>query len=87
MDDYSASPEPFDAADAAFRLLCAGPQPLSLHAAKVAAGRPARPVPLPSGTGPADSMDAIQRGTTRRKPRGNLYGTSTGSTREPAVSY
>ena len=40
------SPEPFDAADAAFRLLCAGPQPLALHAAKVAAGLPDRPVPL-----------------------------------------
>ena len=46
MDDYSASPEPFDAADAAFRLLCAGPQPLSLHAAELAAGLPDRPVPL-----------------------------------------
>ncbi len=46
MDDYSASPEPFDAADAAFRLLCAGPQPLALHASKVAAGLPGRPVPL-----------------------------------------
>ena len=40
------APEPFDAADAAFRLLCAGPQPLALHAAKVAAGLPDRPVPL-----------------------------------------
>ena len=39
-------PEPFDAADTAFRLLCAGPQPLALHAAKVAAGLPDRPVPL-----------------------------------------
>ena len=46
MDDHSASPEPFDAADAAFRLLCAGPQPLALHASKVAAGLPDRPVPL-----------------------------------------
>ena len=46
MDDLSASPEPFDAADAAFRLLCAGPQPLALHASKVAAGLPDRPVPL-----------------------------------------
>ena len=45
MDDHSA-PEPFDAADTAFRLLCAGPQPLALHAAKVAAGLPDRPVPL-----------------------------------------
>ena len=41
-----AAPEPFDAADAAFRLLCAGPQPLALHAAAVAAGLPDRPVPL-----------------------------------------
>ena len=40
------SPEPFDAAETAFRLLCAGPQPLALHAAKVAAGLPDRPVPL-----------------------------------------
>ena len=46
MDDHSASPEPFDAADAAFRLLCAGPQPLALHASKAAAGLPDRPVPL-----------------------------------------
>jgi hypothetical protein len=46
MDDHSAAPEPFDAAEAAFRLLCAGPQPLALHACKVAAGLPDRPVPL-----------------------------------------
>ena len=46
MDDHSASPEPFDAADAAFRLLCAGPQPLAVHASKIAAGLPDRPVPL-----------------------------------------
>jgi hypothetical protein len=46
MDDHSASPGPFDAAEAAFRLLCAGPQPLALHAAKIAAGLPDRPVPL-----------------------------------------
>jgi len=46
MDDHSAAPEPFDAAEVAFRLLCAGPQPLALHAAKVAAGLPDRPVPL-----------------------------------------
>jgi hypothetical protein len=46
MGDSSASPEPFDAADAAFRLLCAGPQPLALHAAKAAPGLPDRPVPL-----------------------------------------
>ena len=45
MDDHAA-PEPFDAADTAFRLLCAGPQPLALHASKVAAGLPDRPVPL-----------------------------------------
>ena len=46
MDDHSAAPEPFDAADTAFRLLCAGPQPLALHASKVAAGLPDRPVPV-----------------------------------------
>ena len=46
MDDHSASPGPFDAAETAFRLLCAGPQPLALHASKVAAGLPDRPVPL-----------------------------------------
>jgi len=46
MDDHTASSEPFDAAEAAFRLLCAGPQPLALHAGKVAAGLPGRPVPL-----------------------------------------
>ena len=46
MDNHSASPGFFDTAEAAFRLLCAGPQPLALHAAKVAAGLPDRPVPL-----------------------------------------
>jgi len=46
MDDHSAAPEPFDAADTAFRLLCAGPQPLALHASRVAVGLPDRPVPL-----------------------------------------
>ena len=35
---HSASPEPFDAADAAFRLLCAGPQPLAVPASKIATG-------------------------------------------------
>jgi len=45
MDDQTA-PEPFDAAETAFRLLCAGPQPLALRAAEVAAGLPDRPVPL-----------------------------------------
>src|SRR5260370_18995257 len=45
MDDHTA-PEPFDAADTAFRLLCAGPQPLALHASKVAAGLPDRLVPV-----------------------------------------
>jgi hypothetical protein len=46
MDDHCAAPEPFDAADTAFGLLCAGPQPLALHASRVAAGLPDRPVPL-----------------------------------------
>jgi len=46
MDNHPAAPEPFDAADAAFRLLCAGPQPLALHASQVAAGLPDRPMPL-----------------------------------------
>src|SRR5579863_1411423 len=46
MDNHPAAPGPFDAADAAFRLLCAGPQPLALHASRVAAGLPDRPVPL-----------------------------------------
>ena len=45
MDDYSA-PGPFDAAEAAFRLLCTGPDPLALHGASIAAGLPGRPVPL-----------------------------------------
>jgi hypothetical protein len=45
MDDQTA-PEPFDAADTAFRLLCAGPRPLALHAAEVAAGLPDRLVPV-----------------------------------------
>ena len=46
MDDYSAPADALDAADAAFRLLCAGPRPLSLHASRLAAGLPDRPVPL-----------------------------------------
>jgi hypothetical protein len=45
MDDQTAL-EPFDAADTAFRLLCAGPQPLALHASRVAAGLPDRLVPV-----------------------------------------
>jgi hypothetical protein len=46
MDNHCASPEPFEAAESAFALLCAGPQPLALHASRVAAGLPDRPVPL-----------------------------------------
>jgi len=46
MGNHPASPGFFDTAEAAFRLLCADPQPLALHAAKVAAGLPDRPVPL-----------------------------------------
>ena len=37
---------PLDSADAAFRALTAGPQPLALHAAALAAGLPDRMVPL-----------------------------------------
>jgi hypothetical protein len=46
MDDRPPVPEPFEAAESAFALLCAGPQPLALRAARVAAGLPDRPVPL-----------------------------------------
>src|SRR6202042_1297084 len=46
MDNHPDGPEPFDAADTAFRLLCAGPQPMALHAAKVPGALPDRPVPL-----------------------------------------
>ena len=46
MDDHSAAPEPFDAADAAFRLLTAGPQPLALHASRSPPACPDRLVPL-----------------------------------------
>jgi hypothetical protein len=35
-----------DALDAAFRLLTAGPRPLAVHASRLAAGLPDRPVPL-----------------------------------------
>jgi len=35
-----------DAADAAFRLLAAGPRPLAVHASHLAGGLPDRPVPL-----------------------------------------
>jgi hypothetical protein len=49
MDDHAGpagSPGALDAAGAAFRLLCAGPRPLALHATKLAVGLPDRPVPL-----------------------------------------
>ncbi len=46
MDNHPDGPEPFDAADAAFRLLCAGPRPLALNASRLATGLPDRPVPL-----------------------------------------
>jgi hypothetical protein len=46
MDHHTASPEPFDAAETAFGLLCAGPAPLALDAATVASGLPGRLVPL-----------------------------------------
>ena len=42
----SPRPGPFDAAEMAFRLLCVGPRPLALHASRIAAGLPGRPVPL-----------------------------------------
>jgi hypothetical protein len=44
---YPAVPlDALDAADAAFRLLAAGPQPLALHASHLAEGLPDRQVPL-----------------------------------------
>jgi hypothetical protein len=44
---YPAGPlDALDAADAAFRLLTAGPRPLAVHASHLAAGLPDRPVPL-----------------------------------------
>ena len=44
---YPAGPlDALDAADAAFRLLAAGPQPLAVHASQLAEGLPDRPVPL-----------------------------------------
>src|SRR5215471_13456919 len=44
---YPAGPlDALDAADAAFRLLTAGPWPLAVHASRLAAGLPDRPVPL-----------------------------------------
>jgi len=44
---YPASPlDALDAADAAFRLLAAGPRPLAVHASHLAVGLPDRPVPL-----------------------------------------
>jgi hypothetical protein len=46
MDDHPAAPEPFEAAESAFALLCAGPAPLALHTSRIAAGLPDRPVPL-----------------------------------------
>jgi hypothetical protein len=45
--NHRPSPDsPLDAADAAFRLLCAGPRPLALHASRLAPGLPDRPVPV-----------------------------------------
>jgi hypothetical protein len=61
MDHHATSPPPtsaasrrypggpldvLDAADAAFRLLTSGPQPLAVHASRLAAGLPDRLVPL-----------------------------------------
>jgi hypothetical protein len=46
MDDRSVPPDALDAAEAAFRLLTTGPAPLALHASRLAAGLPDRPVPL-----------------------------------------
>ena len=44
---YPAGPlDALDAVDAAFRLLTAGPRPLAVHASRLAAGLPDRPVPL-----------------------------------------
>lgn len=43
MDDHCA---PLDVLDAAFRLLAAGPEPLAVHASRLAAGLPDRPVRL-----------------------------------------
>jgi hypothetical protein len=44
---YPAGPlDALDAADAAFRLLAAGPQPLAVHASRLAEGLPDRLVPL-----------------------------------------
>ncbi len=44
---YPAGPlDALDAADAAFRLLCAGPDPLAVHASRLAAGLPDRLVRL-----------------------------------------
>jgi hypothetical protein len=46
-DRYPAGPlDALDAADAAFRLLCAGPRPLAVHASRLAAGLPDPPVRL-----------------------------------------
>jgi hypothetical protein len=44
---YPARPlNALDAVDTAFRLLAAGPRPLAVHASRLAAGLPDRPVPL-----------------------------------------
>ncbi len=47
MGGYPDGPlDALDAADAAFRLLAAGPRPLAVHASHLAEGLPDRPVPL-----------------------------------------
>ena len=67
-----ATPSPLDCADAAFRALTTGPQPLALHAASLAA-LPARLVPL-------DELRALLRCT---RPSGQ-FGHETQSTPLPA---
>jgi hypothetical protein len=78
MSHRPAPLDALDAADAAFRLLAAGPRPLGLHASRLAAGLPDRLVPvtelrvllLHPATGPA-ARNAVWAELVRRARAGD----------------
>jgi len=78
MTHHSTSLDALDTADAAFRLLAAGPRPLGLHASRLAPGLPDRLVPvtelrvllLHPATGPA-ARNAVWADLVRRARAGD----------------
>jgi hypothetical protein len=78
MTHHSAPLDALDTADAAFRLLAAGPRPLGLHASRLAPGLPDRLVPvtelrvllLHPATGPA-ARNAVWADLVRRARAGD----------------